>query len=120
MRHCDHDISLLVPLLHILEGFRDSLQRVTSVDNRLECSSGGKVRDQPHSFLVSDGHAAGNLLSPGDGGPKGSNDVGQLHDVLKEDTLWFQRALAAVKRRRADDVEYQVVGLSILGESSLV
>ena len=36
--------------------------------------------------------------------------------LLKENTVRFQRALAAVKRRRADDVEYQVVSLSILGE----
>ena len=51
-----------------------------------------------------------------DGGPNGPNDVGQLHDVLKEDTVGFQRVLAAVERCRADDIEYQIVGLSILGE----
>jgi hypothetical protein len=36
MCHGDHDISLLVPLLNVPEGFRDLLQRITSVDDRLE------------------------------------------------------------------------------------
>jgi len=101
----DHDISLLVPLLNILESFGDLLQGITSVDDRFECPSGGKFCDQPHAFLVSDGHTALDFLSPGDGGPKSPNDVAQLHDVLKEDTVRFQRVLAAVKRRRADDVD---------------
>src|SRR6185295_1168329 len=78
--------------------------------------SGGKFCDQPHAFLVSDGYTTLDFLSPGDGSPKSSNDVAQLHDVLKEDTVRFQRVMAAVKRRRADDVEDQVVSSSILGE----
>src|SRR5258708_21471664 len=101
MREGDYDIALLVPSLHILESFRDLLQRVTSVDDRSECAIGGKFCDQPHAFLVSDRHTALDFLSPRDGGPKGPNDVAQFHDVLKEDTVRCQRLLAAVKRRSA-------------------
>src|SRR2546423_15292448 len=116
MRHRDHDISLLVPPLHILESFRELLQWVTSVDDRPELPSGDEFCDETHSLQVVDSHPALYLLSTRDGGPKDPNDVRQLHDVFKEDTVGFQRVLAAVKRRRADDVEYQVVGFSILGE----
>src|SRR4029077_236969 len=46
MLHCDHDIPLLVPLLDILESFLDALQRITSVDDRLELPSRGKFYDE--------------------------------------------------------------------------
>src|SRR6266853_6412981 len=114
MRHRDHDISLLVPLLNVLEGFRGLLQGITSVDDRPELPSRGEFCDETHSLQVVDCHTTLDCLPTGDGGPKDPNDVGQLHDVLKEDTVRFQRPLAAVKRCRADDVEYQVVGSSIL------
>ena len=69
LRHRDHDISLLVPLLNVLEGFRDLLQRITSVDDRLELPSHGKCGDESHVRHVSDGHTALDLLSASDGGP---------------------------------------------------
>src|SRR5687768_547221 len=50
MRHRDHDISLLVPLLNVLEGFRDLLELRTSIDDRLELPCRGKVCDEIHSF----------------------------------------------------------------------
>ena len=47
--------------------------------------------------------------------------VGPTHDVLKKDPWAFSEVLAPVKRRRADDVEYQVVGIKcILVKSSCV
>ena len=116
MRHRDHDISLLVPLLNVLESFRDPLQRIGSVDDRPEGPSRDEFCDETHSLQVVDSHPALDLLSTSDGGPKDPNDVGQLHDVLKEDTVGLQRVFAAVKRRRADDIEYQIVGFAILGE----
>ena len=116
MRHRDHDVSLLVSVLNVLESFRDPLQGITSVDDRPELPSRGEFCDDTHSLQVVDGHTTLDLLSTGDGRPKDPNDVGQLHDVLKKDTVGLQRVPAAVKRRPADDVKYQVVGLSILGE----
>src|SRR5882762_8781824 len=116
MRYCDHDVSLLVSLLNVLESFRDPLQGITSVDDRPELPSRDEFCDETHSLQVVDSHPALDLLSTSDGGPKDPKDVAQLHDVLKEDTTRFQRALAAVKRRRTNDVEYQVVSFSILGK----
>src|SRR5438552_16692988 len=116
MRHRDHDISLFVSLLNVLESLRGLLQGITSVDDRPELPSRGEFCDETHSLQVVDGHTTLDFLSTGDGGPKDPNDVGQLHDVLKKDTVGLQRVLAAVKRRPADDVKYQVVGVSILGE----
>src|SRR2546423_4385591 len=116
MRHRDHDISLLVSFLDVLESFRDPLQGITSVDDRPELPSRDQFCDDTHSLQVVDSHPSLDLLSTSDGSPKDPNDVGQLHDVLKENTVRFQRALAAIKRRRADDVEYQVISFSVLGE----
>src|SRR3979490_2901115 len=116
MRDRDHDTSLLVPLLNVLESFRDPLQRIGSVDDRPEVPSRDEFCDETHSLQIVDSHPALDLLSASDGGPKDPNDVGQLHDVLKEDTVGLQRVFAAVKRRRADDIEYQIVGFAILGE----
>src|SRR4051812_37399860 len=99
----------------MLESFGDPLQRITSVDDRPEPPSRDEFCDETHSLQVVDSHPALDLLSTSDGGPKDPNGVGQLHDVLQEDTVRFQRALAAVERRRADGVEYQVVSFSILG-----
>ena len=53
MLYRDYDISLLVPLLNILESFRDLLQGITSVDDRLELPSRGKLCDEIHSLQVS-------------------------------------------------------------------
>src|SRR5882672_11014863 len=116
MRYCDHDVSLFVSLLNVLESFRDPLQGITSVDDRPELPGRDEFCDETHSLQVVDSHPALDLLSTSDGGPKGPHHVGQLHDALKEDTVRFQRVLATVKRRRADDVEYQVVAFSILRE----
>jgi hypothetical protein len=87
MRDRDHDISLLVPLLNVLEGFRDLFQRITSVDDRLELPSRGKFCDEIHSFRVFHGHAALEFLTPGNGCPNDPRDVGQTDDVLKKDTV---------------------------------
>ena len=114
MGHRDHDISIFVPRLNVLERFRGVLQGITSVDDRPELQSRDEFCDETHSLQVVDSHSALDLLSTSDGGPKDPNDVGQLHDVLKEDPVGFQRVLGAVKRRRADNIEYQVVGFSIL------
>ena len=46
MPHGDHDVSLLVPLLNILECFRDPFQRIASVDDRPERPSLGKRGDE--------------------------------------------------------------------------
>ena len=86
MRHRDHDISLLVPLLNVLEGFRDLLQRNTSVDDRLELPSRGKFCDEIHSFRIVHGHAALEFLAPGNGCPKDPHGVSQTYDALKKDT----------------------------------
>src|SRR4051794_31702623 len=56
MPHRNHNISLLVPLLNILESFRDLLQWITSVDNRLERSMRGELYNEIHSFQVLHGH----------------------------------------------------------------
>src|ERR1017187_620266 len=116
MLHRDHDISLLVPLLNVLEGLRDLLQGITSVDDRFELPSRGKFCDESHSLQVVDGHTALYFLTPGDGGPKDPNHVSQTHDAGKKDTFGLQRVLAAVKSGRADDVKYHVVGFCTLGE----
>ena len=87
MCHRDHDISLLVPLLHILECFRDLLQGITSVDERIELPSRGKFCDEIHPRRVFQGHAALEFLGPGNGRPKHPNDVRETHDVLKKDTV---------------------------------
>src|SRR6476619_3187843 len=116
MRHRDHDISLLVSLLNILESFGGLLQAINSVDNGPELPSRGEFCDETHSLQVVDGDTTLDFLSTGDRGPKDPTDVGQLHDVLKKDTVWFQRVSAAVKRRPADDIKYQVVRFSILCE----
>ena len=50
MRHRDHDISLLMPLLNVLERFRDLLQGIASVDDRLELPSRGKSYDEIQSL----------------------------------------------------------------------
>jgi hypothetical protein len=110
MLHRDYDISLLVPLLNILKGFRDLLQGITSVDDRLELPSRGKLCDEIHSLQVVYGHTALYFLTSGDGGPKDPNHVSQTHDAGKKDTFGLQRVLAAVKSGRADDIKYQVVG----------
>ena len=107
MRRRDHDISLLVPLLYVLESFRGLLQGITSIDDRPELPSRGEFCDETHSLQVVDGHTTPDFLSACEGCPKNPNDIGQLHDVLKKDTVGFQRVLAAVKRRPAA-VEYQV------------
>src|SRR6266404_7185517 len=112
MLHRDHDISFLVPLLNIFESLRDLLQGITSVDDRFEFPSRGEFCDETHSLQVVDGHTTLDFLSAGDGGPNDPNDVGQLHDVLKKDTVGLERVLASIKRRPADDVKYQVVGFS--------
>ena len=70
MRHRDHDISLLVPLLNVLESFRGLLQGITSVDDRPELPSRGEFCDETHSLEVVDGHTTLDFLSTGDGGPK--------------------------------------------------
>ena len=54
MRHCDHDVSLLVSLLNVLERFGDPLQGITSADDRPERSSRGKFCDETHSLQVVD------------------------------------------------------------------
>ena len=64
MRHGDHDISLLVPSLDVLEGFGYSLQRETLIDNRLELAGRDKVGDEAHSCRVLHGHAAFQFWSP--------------------------------------------------------
>src|SRR5690242_12000784 len=101
MRHRDHDISLLVPLLYVLESFRGLLQGITSIDDRPELPSRGEFCDETHSLQVVNCHTGLDFLPTGDGGPEDPNDVDQLHDVLKKDTVGFQRVLAAVKRRPA-------------------
>src|SRR5688572_24540099 len=58
MLHRDHDISLLVPLLDILESVRDLLQAITSIDDRLELPSRGQCCDEIHSLRVFEGHTA--------------------------------------------------------------
>src|SRR3954464_7395225 len=75
MRHRDHDVSLLVSLLNILECFSDPFQRIASVDDRPERPSVGQCGDETHVRHVSDGHASLDLLSAGEGGPKHPNDV---------------------------------------------
>src|SRR5258708_32116700 len=116
MLHRYHDISLLVPLLDILESFRDALQRITSVDDRLKLPSRGKFYGEIHSLEVFHGHTAFYFLTPSDGGPQDPNQVRQTHDVLKKDTSGLQRLFEAVKSSRTDDVKYQVVGFSVFGE----
>src|SRR4029079_13640131 len=116
MRHRDHDVSLLVSLLNIFECFRYPLERIASVDDRPEAPSLGQCGDETHVRHVSESHTALDLLSASDRGPHHSNDVAQLHDVLKENAGRLQRALAVVKRRRADDVEYQVIRVATLRE----
>src|SRR5258705_13801052 len=81
MRYGDHDVSLLVSVLNVLESFRDPLQGITSVDDRPELPSRDELCDETHSLQVVDSHPALDLLSTGDGGPQDPNDVGQLHDV---------------------------------------
>jgi len=58
MLHGDHDISLLVALLNILESFRDLLQGITSVDDRLELPSRGEFYDESQSLQVFHRHIA--------------------------------------------------------------
>src|SRR5688500_3715524 len=87
MRHCDYDISLLVPLLNVLEGFGYLLQRISSVDDRLELPSRRMCGDETHVRHVSDGHTALDPLSDSDGGPQHPIDVAQLHDVLKKNSV---------------------------------
>src|SRR5689334_12855346 len=41
--HRNHHISLLVPSLNMLKSLRDLLKRITTVDDRLELSSGRKL-----------------------------------------------------------------------------
>ena len=48
--HRDDYISLLVPPLNMLERFRDLLQGITSVDDRLELFGRGKLRDEKSFF----------------------------------------------------------------------
>src|SRR5688500_5251879 len=76
MRQRDHDISLLVALLHVRERFRDPFQGVTSVNDGLQLSSCGKLSDEIHSRRVFHGHAPLEFLSSLDGGPKDSTNVG--------------------------------------------
>jgi hypothetical protein len=102
----------LCPCSNILESFRDLLQGITSVDDRLELPSCGKFRDEIHSFQVFDGHTALCFLTPADGGPKHPNHVGQTHDAGKKETFGLQRVLALVESGRADDVKYRVAGKS--------
>src|SRR5688500_2402673 len=90
MRHRDHDISLLVALLHVRERIRDPLQGVTSIDDWLQLSSCGKLSDEIHSRHVFHGHASLESLTSLDGGPKYSTHVGQAHDVLKKHALRLQ------------------------------
>src|SRR5947209_12353866 len=88
--HRDDGISLLVPPLNMLESFRHLLQGITSVDDRLELSGRGKLRDESHSFQVVDRHAAPHLLPPGDTGPNGPKHIRQTHDAGKEDAFGLQ------------------------------
>src|SRR5947209_8742686 len=90
MRHRDDRISLLVAPLNMLESFRDLFQGITSVDDRLELSGRGKLRDESHSFQVVDGHAAPDLLPAGDTGPNGPKHISQTHDAGKKDALGLQ------------------------------
>jgi len=64
MRHRDHDITVLVPLLNVLERFRDLLQGITSVDDRFELSSRDKFCDEIRSFRIFRGPAALSFLPP--------------------------------------------------------
>src|SRR5256885_6247118 len=52
MRYCDHDVSLRVSLLIVLESFRDPLQRIRSVDDRPELPSRDEFCDETHQLDV--------------------------------------------------------------------
>src|SRR5688500_19920935 len=116
MRHGDHDISLLVPSLDVLEGFGYSLQGETSIDNRLELAGRDKVGDEAHSCRVLHGHAAFQFLAAGYGRPQDPNHASEPHNVLKKNTVGFQDVATPTKTGRADDVKYQVVGIGLCGE----
>lgn len=90
----------------MLKSLRDLLKRITTVDDRLELSSGRKLRDESHLLRVVNCHTTPHFLSPDDGGPEAPCRIRQTHDAGKVNAQVF----AAVEGGRAHDVKYQVVG----------
>ena len=140
MRHRDHDIALLVPLLDVLEGLGYSLQGETLIDNRPELALKGIGLSEPgdcYSILGAWGTAGqvcfgateangpripSPIAAPGEAGTRkhprlAANPKGDALFAWTEGTAWARGGSVAWQMfdaaGRAMDVKGQAAGVPV-------
>src|SRR5512138_2099783 len=115
----DDHIAFLVPLLDVAVSLGSLFQRIASVDDRFDLPGLDQRLDRQEVLKTSWRKGADDSLAAHYGRPEHLKELLHLEACEKQNAVRLERSLAACERRLAEDVEDQVVGLTILREVRL-